>query len=238
MKITSGTEISNASLLVSNRSSPPKTSDTTPPTASAPWLTMNASATNRPNASRISSTPGGVDRQLGEAEQREDQRHRPERARAGSRPGGRARTRSRRGPSVKQQEGGVRVDEQLQDLELERQPRALDRARRRSRGRWRFGPLTWNPSSFRSRSARRRRRRRSGRAALRRRPSRSSPCAPSARRGRDCGRALRRGRARRRRRRCGSCGRARGPARRGRSRSASPSRCWSGAPSRRRRRPR
>ena len=74
MSSTSGTEMSKASLSVSNRR-PAEGERDHPAAASAPWLTMNASAANSANASSIKQQPGDVDRKLGEPEQGQDQRH-------------------------------------------------------------------------------------------------------------------------------------------------------------------
>ena len=80
VKITIGTEISNASLSVSNSSSPPNASATTPPDSQRAVADDERLRREQPEGEQDQQQPGDVDRQLREPEQREDQRHAPERA--------------------------------------------------------------------------------------------------------------------------------------------------------------
>ena len=148
-----GTEISNASLSVSNSSSPPNASATTPPAARAPWLITNASAANSPNASTISSSPATLIGSCAKSEQRQDQRDRAEARRAGSMPGLNSSNPMPDQAERQEQEHRVGVHQQLQRLELQRHVDGSRSARRSSRGAGALGPLTWNPSSSRTRSS-------------------------------------------------------------------------------------
>ena len=97
----------------------------TPPTASAPWLTMNASATNRPKASRISSRPAAL---IGSwaRPKRAMISDTPPSAPGRIAPGWKSSKPIPTRPEREQQEDRARVHEQLEHLELERHVVRLD----------------------------------------------------------------------------------------------------------------